>query len=87
MPGLYFETKKLNPTPYHSLLMINQQTEKQLAEVRELLDKRQPSCAILDYEAVKKFNYNKNNPVDNYILNNYRLVFQKDNVLVYKIIK
>ena len=86
MPGMYFEAKKLNPAPYHSVLMLGGRTEK-LREVKEALRKARPVCAALNYEMVKKFNYNKNNPVDNYISDNYKLVFRQNNTLIYKISK
>jgi hypothetical protein len=84
IPGMYFETKKLNPTRY-SFLITNQQTKEQFLEARRMLEKYHPSCAVLDYKIVEKFNYNKNNPVDNYILNNYELTFQEGNTSIYKI--
>ncbi|MFH1837916.1 MAG: hypothetical protein ABH808_00215, partial [Candidatus Kuenenbacteria bacterium] len=83
IPGLYFETKKLNPSPY-SFLITNQQTKEQFSETKEMIKKYRPSCAVLNYKIVERFNYNKNNPVDNYILNNYKFVFQEGNTLLYK---
>jgi hypothetical protein len=86
MPGLYFETKKLNPSPYYSLITgIN--NDKQFLEAKDALSKYKPTCAILNYEIVKKFNYNKNNPVDNYITDNYQPNFQEGNIIIYKLIK
>ncbi|MFH0755509.1 MAG: glycosyltransferase family 39 protein [bacterium] len=84
IPGIYFETRKLNPSPY-SILITRHQTEKQFLDAREMIKKYQPFCAVLNYQIVAKFKHNKNNPVDNYVLNNYKLVFQKGDTLVYKL--
>ena len=84
IPGIYFETKKLNPTQ-NSFLITNQQTKKQFLEAKKALEKYQPSCAVLNYQIVAKFKHNKNNLVDNYILDNYKFIFQEGNCLVYKI--
>ncbi len=82
-PELYFETRKLNPTPYFALIT-SHQTQEQFIEAKNCLEKHQPECAVLNYKMVAKFNHNNNNPVDNYIKNNYQLVFQAKNKLVYK---
>ena len=82
-PEIYFEVRKLNPTPYFTLVT-NHQTKEQFLEAEKYLEKHQPSCAVMDYEMVKKFHHNKNNPVDNYITDNYQLVFQSGNKLIYK---
>ncbi|MDD3102075.1 MAG: hypothetical protein PHE59_02935 [Patescibacteria group bacterium] len=85
MPDIYFETKKINPTPY-SVLITNQQTKEQFLEAKKMLEKYQPTCAVLNYNIVAKFNYDKNNPVDNYILNNYKPSFQDGDTYVYRIL-
>jgi len=83
MPSLYFEARKLNPSPY-SFLVINHNTQEQFMEAKNCLEEYQPECAVLNYKMVEKFNHDTNNPVDNYIKNNYQLVFQANNKLVYK---
>lgn len=83
LPNVYFETRKLNPSPY-PILITNHQTRQQFKEARQALEKHQPSCAVLNYKLVEKFNYNKNNPVDNYIMNNYKFIFGERNTLIYK---
>ncbi|MFA5050806.1 MAG: glycosyltransferase family 39 protein [Patescibacteria group bacterium] len=85
IPDIYFETKKLNPTPY-SFLITNQQTKEQFSEAKKSLEKYQPTCAVLNYAIVAKFNYNKNNPVDNYIFKNYEPVFKQGDDYVYRIL-
>ena len=84
LPGLYFETRKLNPTPY-PFLITNQHTFEQFNNARNVLITHTPSCAVLNYGIVQKFNYNYNNPVDNFILENYTLVMQEGNNLIYRI--
>ena len=83
-PGLYFETRKLNPTPY-SFLITNHHTPEQFEQAKKYLEKNLPACAILNYVTVEKFNYNKNNPVDNFIFSNYNFVLRSGNNLIYKI--
>jgi len=71
LPGVYFETGKLNPGPYYSLFTGFNYPEhfaKQAEAVKEL----RPDCAILDYNMVSKFGYDKNNPLDNFIAEHYR---------------
>ncbi|MDD4332604.1 MAG: hypothetical protein PHT51_00645 [Patescibacteria group bacterium] len=84
MPEYYFETKKLNPTPY-SFLITRQNSEEQFAEAKKYLEKFKPACALLNYELVEKFGYNKNNPVDKYLEENYKIIKNFGNPIVYKI--
>jgi len=84
IPGLYFEARKLNFTPY-PFLVTNHQTEEQFIEAKNLLVEYRPTCAVYNFEMVKKFRYNKDNAVDNYIMNNYELAFEKNDILVYKL--
>lgn len=86
MPGMYFETRKLNITPYSWLITQNKVPE-QFLETARLLKKNKPKCAVLSYANVDKFNYNKDNPVDNYIINNYDKVGQVKKVSVFKVKK
>ncbi len=83
IPNFYFETKKLNPTPY-SILITNHQTKEQFIEAKQHLEKNNPSCAVLNYWMVEKFNHSKNNPVDEYILENYQPAFDSGGAVVYK---
>ena len=83
IPGIYFETKKLNPTPF-SFLITNFNTKEQFLKTREYLKKNKPQCAVLNYKIVEKFNYNKNNVVDAYIRDNYELIKKEGNILLYK---
>jgi hypothetical protein len=84
IPGIYFATRKLNPSPY-SFLITEQQTKEQFEQAQKDIARTKPACAILNYEIVEKFNYNKNNPVDNYIKKNYEPISQFSDYLVYKI--
>lgn len=84
LPGIYFETRKLNPTPY-PVLITGIQTNEQFKEAVRSLKTFQPLCAVLNYAIVEKFNYDKNNPVDNFIKNNYLIVYEENNETVYKL--
>ncbi|MCD4760523.1 glycosyltransferase family 39 protein [bacterium] len=84
MSIIYFESRQLNATPY-SWLITNHHSPEQFLDARQYLKKNKPSCAILEYTGVAKYNYNKNNPLDNYILDNYYLEENIGNVLIYKI--
>jgi len=83
LSGLSFEVRQLNPIPF-SFLLTRLHTEKQFSQAEEALKKYQPACAVLNYKMVEKYNYNKNNPVDNYIQDNYKLIFQNGDILIYK---
>lgn len=80
MPGLYFELKKKNPTPY-GILVTNHQTEEQIKEAAEKIEQNPPLCAIINYQMVNKFKHNINNPVDIFILNNYETIKTLNNHL------
>ncbi|MFA6308081.1 MAG: glycosyltransferase family 39 protein [Patescibacteria group bacterium] len=85
LPGVYFETGKLNPGPYYSLFT-SFNTDSQFQEQAMAIEKYKPTCAILNYNIVSKFNYNLNNPVDQYILQNYNEVTTEfNNINFYKI--
>lgn len=73
MPGIYFEKRTLNTIPY-SFMIPGQQTDAQFKEVVDYFKYHRPDCVILNYRLVDKFNYNKNNPLDNFIKNNYQQV-------------
>lgn len=81
LSGLYFETGKLNPIRY-SLLLTNFNTSSQFLEATKDIQTFHPRCVITNYAMVEKYNYNKNNPVDKYIAENYELAHQEGNTQV-----
>lgn len=83
LPGIYFEARKLNPSRY-SWLITNHHTKEQLDEAVYNIKKNNPSCAILNYNMVKKYKYDFNNPVDNYIFSNYTLTYRENNLYFFK---
>ncbi|HOZ55644.1 MAG: hypothetical protein BWY51_00689 [Parcubacteria group bacterium ADurb.Bin316] len=83
MCGIYFETRKINPTPY-GWLITNHHTDDQFTDAKEKLEINTPACAILNYQLVKKYGYNIDNPVDNFIKENYYLAYTSNDVMVYK---
>lgn len=70
IPNYYFELNKKNPSK-HVWLITNHHTEEHFIEMRDGIEKYQPKCAILFYNMVDKYHYNQDNPVDNYIKENY----------------
>ena len=87
MPGLYFESGKLNATPF-DIMITGQQTPAQFISARQSLEAIKPECAILIYaQSLRRFNHDQNNPVESYIRDNYLLIDISDNlkdVYVYK---
>jgi hypothetical protein len=69
-PHIYFEARKINPTPF-DWLITNHHTDEQFQIASQYLEKYRPACAVLDYEHVSKYHYDKNNPVDNFLRDNY----------------
>ena len=84
LPGLYFETRKLSPVP-SSYFITGHNTKEQFEAAVSALKGSKPQCAILNYNLVRKYAYNENNPIDNYIRSNYRLIFSQKDYRVYKI--
>jgi hypothetical protein len=84
LPGLYFAAQKLQSTPF-SFLITNHQTSEQFIQAKNDLEIKKPLCAVLDYEMVKKFKYDKNNAVDQYIKDHYHLVKTISYTQIYKI--
>ena len=84
LPNLYLETKKLSATPF-GLLIENQSTDEQYNEALNYFKKNQPTCAVLNYydNMYIKFNSTGNNVLENYIKNNYKLEYQKNNFFIY----
>ncbi len=70
LSNIYFETKKLNPGP-HVWLITNHHTKQQFEETVLALQEKEPDCAIISFRLVRKYNYNEDNPVDNFIRDNY----------------
>jgi len=82
LPGLYFELRSLNQIPY-SILITDQQSEAQFIDAADKLADKRPHCAVLNYAVVEKFAYNRDNPVDDFIEQNYRLAKTIGNVTIY----
>jgi hypothetical protein len=80
LPGLYFEFKKLNPTPF-SILLTNLNPNQHFLEAKKALIDEKNKCVILNYQMVEKFNYNKKNPLDQYIEDNYKIHYQEENLI------
>lgn len=81
-PGWYFETRKLNPTRY-GVLLTNLNTDAQFLEAKNDVEASRPQCVITNYATVEKFNYDKDNVLDQYIASNYELAFRAGPVHVF----
>lgn len=84
LPGIYFETRKLNATSY-PILITNQQTEQQFNHARQQLEYNQPDCVVLNYKLPATINHNKINPVDELVLNHYHKIYEQSDIILYKI--
>jgi hypothetical protein len=84
MPGLYYETRRVNPTAY-SVLLTGLNTRRQFAQARVELEAAMPRCAVVNYAMVKKFRYDENNPVDAFIRTNYEPTAGYGEVQVYRL--
>ena len=84
IPGMYFETKKQNPTSY-AYLIHNHNTDEHFIRARDELIQNPPGCAILNYSIVAKYNHDRNNPVENFIRERYELIYEEHNFLIYKL--
>ncbi|RMD59643.1 hypothetical protein D6821_00745 [Candidatus Parcubacteria bacterium] len=84
-PNLYFETRKLNATSF-SFLLTGMHTPAMFQQAAEELKDKKPDCALLNYAMVKKFNYQLDNPVDQYLRKHYRPIARWGHLELYKII-
>jgi len=84
-PNLYFETRKLNATPY-SLLLTAQQTPEQFANALRSLQENNPGCAVLAYTpAFDRFRHDRDNVLEKYIRDNYSLIYSdQQRLFIYK---
>ncbi len=84
LPGMYFETKKLNTT-FYPILITGQQTEEQFKLGKKQLEQNKPDCVALNYHMSALNTYNINNPVDELITNNYHKIYTQGDLILYKI--
>jgi hypothetical protein len=84
IPGLYFETRMPNLTPY-GFLLTNFNTMEQFMAAHKALEKSPPECAVTAYGMVDKFNYDKNNVIDDFIVENYTLISDAPFFSIYKL--
>jgi len=71
LPEIYFEARKLNPTPYY-LLIPGFQPEEHFDITIARLKEYKPSCAVMNYSIVQQFRYDLSS-VDYYLRDNYRI--------------
>lgn len=70
IPGLYFETGKLNATRY-SLLLEKFNTAPQFAEAMSAIEAQRPGCVVLLDQIALQFGHTGNNPVEKLLRREY----------------
>ncbi|PWB38859.1 MAG: hypothetical protein C3F02_02115 [Parcubacteria group bacterium] len=85
IPGVYFETRKLNATAY-DWLITNHQTNEDFLAARDSLAEKKPACVISSPLFVGQYGYDFNNPVDNYIPEHYRVVWSDSNFKLWRLV-
>lgn len=84
--ALYFETRKLSATPF-DMLITSHQTLEQFSLAKEVLAINRPDCAILLYPeslaSLNRFGHNRDNEVENFIRNNYRLDYSYEDIFYF----
>lgn len=74
IPGLYFEARRIKPIRY-PWLIAGFHNESQFLDARGQLEATPPQCAVSEYETVRKFGYDQNNPVDRFFRTRYAIGF------------
>lgn len=82
LPGMYYETGKLNPTKF-TFLLTGYNTDQQFSAAYDELNTARPECVVVNYAMVGKFNYSKDNPVEKFILDNYKLAYSSGDEQLY----
>jgi hypothetical protein len=75
LPSIYYELRLQNPTRF-SYLITNFHTKDHFDKARAQLEQNRPECAVISYQNVRHFNYNIDNPVEDFISRNYELHLQ-----------
>ncbi|MDD3285722.1 MAG: hypothetical protein PHG95_03795 [Patescibacteria group bacterium] len=84
LPNVYFETGKLSATSF-DILITGHQTDAQFKRAAAQLELNRPSCAITAYPAsLSRFRHQLDNPVDNFIRENYQPAFTEGQITVWK---
>ncbi len=85
LPNIYLEVGKLSATSF-DILITGHQTEAQFIQAGKELAEITPICAVTAYPySLERFRHNQDNPVDNYIKENYQAVYQEGPVTVWRI--
>ncbi len=76
LPGLHFEVRKINPTPF-SLLLHSFNTPQHFRDAIQGIEIRKPACVLVDFEfPVQWKSFIQNSPLHHHIAANYRTVEQ-----------
>lgn len=81
IPNLYFETQRKNATRF-SHLITTLHPPKLFDEARRELEAHPPALVVLNYQLVEKYGYSIDNPVDEYIWENYHPVEENGDLLI-----
>jgi hypothetical protein len=82
IPGLYFETRRTRPIRY-PWLITGLHNEGQFLDSLKQLEATPPQCAAIEYETVRKFGYDLDNPVDRFFRTRYAVGFRFGSMTVY----
>ena len=84
LPNVYLETGKISATAF-DILITGHQTPAQFAAAAAQLADNPPACAVIaNPESLSRFRHKTDNPVDNFIRANYRLVLNDGSVSVWR---
>lgn len=84
LPNVYLETGKISTTAF-DILITGHQTPAQFAAAAAQLADNPPACAVIaNPESLSRFRHKTDNPVDNFIRVNYRLVLNDGPVSVWR---
>ena len=81
VPELYFETRKLNPTPYN-MLIDGAQSKEQFRNAVQLINKYKPTCALIFYSLAFRYGYTGNNVLELYLHNAYTPILKYGDVII-----
>jgi hypothetical protein len=70
LPGIYYELRLQNPTSF-GFLLTNFHTQEQFVMARRQLELARPQCVMTHYDNLGNFNYDLQNPVEEYIAGHY----------------
>lgn len=88
LPNLYSEINKFNVSKYN-VLIENYSTNNQFKDTLNQIKTKKPDCALLFYyyNIKNKFKHSGDNIVEKYIRDNYSILYENENLKLYKLIE